>query len=301
MLRVRLPPEPLTKHMSSWSSQECSPRCQRGDRGFKSRRGRFLKSARYANWKSGEAQTFVILRVRLPPLPLEACVGWALACPSGCNPPASGSAGSGTEPAEEAGLVAARRTEARKSARSSIGSGQQPLTLQRRVQFPHGSFGTTDQVVQLVDTRRSERRACSGLGVRLSPWSFDIRCRRGWRPTGSHKAGRPVRFRGLQLTQTLTQVGQRPVKAHTLRLPGATPGPATSWPSTQTGKAADHRHSRRCPEPGDFVGSTPNSATARSRGQTARHQPDMLETMVQLHPGSFSVTVCRCFGSTPLW
>ena len=90
-----------------------------------------------------------------------------------------------------------------------------------------GEIEEYDQVVQLVDTRRSERRAPMGLGVRLSPWSLDIRCRRGWRPTGSHKAGRPVRFRGLQLTQILTQVGQRPVKAHTLRLPGATPGPAT--------------------------------------------------------------------------
>lgn len=87
------------------------------------------------------------------------------------------------------------------TARSSIGSGQQPLTLQRRVQFPHGSLGTTDQVVQLVDTRRSERRAHSGLGVRLSPWSLAMRCRRGWRPTGFHKAGVPVRFRGLQLKQ----------------------------------------------------------------------------------------------------
>ena len=34
-----------------------------------------------------------------------------------------------------------------------------------------------------------------------------------------------------------------------------------------------------------FVGSTPTSVTSRSRGQTARRQPDMLETMVQLHPG----------------
>jgi hypothetical protein len=28
------------------------------------------------------------------------------------------------------------------------------------------------QVVQLVDTRRSERRALTGLGVQLSPWSL---------------------------------------------------------------------------------------------------------------------------------
>src|SRR5579872_5335361 len=68
------------------------------------------------------------------------------------------------------------------AARSSIGSGQQPLTLQRRVQFPHGSLSTIDvhdQVVQLVDTRRSERRARAGLGVRLSPWSLAMRCNAG--------------------------------------------------------------------------------------------------------------------------
>ena len=42
---------------SSRSSPECSPACHAGDRGFKSHRGRF-HSARYANWQSGEAQTF---------------------------------------------------------------------------------------------------------------------------------------------------------------------------------------------------------------------------------------------------
>ena len=40
MLWVQLPPEPLTDDMSSQSSPECSPPCQGGDRGFKSRRGR---------------------------------------------------------------------------------------------------------------------------------------------------------------------------------------------------------------------------------------------------------------------
>ena len=45
-------------------------------------------------------------------------------------------------------------------ARSSIGSGHQPLTLARRVRFPHGSLnGFFGQVVKLVDTRRSDRRA----------------------------------------------------------------------------------------------------------------------------------------------
>ena len=40
ILWVRLPPEPLQHNTSSRSSQECSPRRQRGDRGFKSHRGR---------------------------------------------------------------------------------------------------------------------------------------------------------------------------------------------------------------------------------------------------------------------
>ncbi len=154
---------------------------------------------------------------------------------------------------------------------------------------PVRAIRNTDQVVQLVDTRRSERRAHTGLGVRLSPWSLEMRCRRGWRPTGFHTAGVPVRSRGLQLKLILTQVGQCPAKAHNLCRPGATPGPATYGRVRKQEK-------RPVRETGDFVGSTPTSATMKSRGQTARHQPDMLETMVQLHPGSLSETVCRCFG-----
>ena len=150
--------------------EERSPRLPVTEKTAGSNPVRRASSARYANRKSGEAQTFVILRVRLPPLPLETRVGWASACPSGCNPPVSDSAGS----------TPARRTEARKSARSSIGSGHQPLTLEGRVQFPHGSFGTTDQVVESADTRRSERRAHTGLGVRLSPWSLQARLAPNW-------------------------------------------------------------------------------------------------------------------------
>jgi hypothetical protein len=33
---------------------------------------------------------------------------------------------------------------------------------------------TIDQVVKLADTRRSERRALKGMGVRLSPWSLNV-------------------------------------------------------------------------------------------------------------------------------
>ena len=42
-------------NMSSWSSPECSPPCQGGDRGFKSHRGRFDNDlARYANGKAAK-------------------------------------------------------------------------------------------------------------------------------------------------------------------------------------------------------------------------------------------------------
>ena len=60
MLWVRLPPEPLTTTRPRGAA-ECSPACHAGDRGFKSHRGRFNNLARYANWQSGEAQTFVIV------------------------------------------------------------------------------------------------------------------------------------------------------------------------------------------------------------------------------------------------
>ena len=40
-----------------------------------------------------------------------------------------------------------------------------------------------DHVVELADTRRSDRRALAALGVRVSPWSL-THCRRGRCPTG---------------------------------------------------------------------------------------------------------------------
>lgn len=47
--------------------------------------------ARYANRQSDEAQTFMIVQVRLLPASLNQIrVGWALVRPSGCNPPAFG-------------------------------------------------------------------------------------------------------------------------------------------------------------------------------------------------------------------
>ena len=160
MLWVQVPPGPLDTALSSWSSLECSPACHAGDRGFKSRRGRYWRiAARYANRQSGQAQTLVICGFDSRLRHLRPCVGWASACPTACK--AASSKG-------YAGSTPARRTD--NTARSSIGIGYQTLDLARRVRFPHGLL--QDQVVQLEDTRRSERRARKGLGVQISPWSL---------------------------------------------------------------------------------------------------------------------------------
>ena len=129
MLWVRLPPE-LLNCLSSWSSPECSPACHAGDRGFKSHRGRFdrhERRARYAIRQSGEAQTFVILRVRSPPAPLL----------GSCSSRRS------VKPLSQNKRGGRREVQPLHdpldSACSSIGSGHRPLKPERRVRFPHGS------------------------------------------------------------------------------------------------------------------------------------------------------------------
>ena len=70
MLWVRLPPGPLQLVTSSWSSQECSPACHAGDRGFKSHRGRLDDAVRKpAKRRSSNLRD--CLWVRLPPVLLE--------------------------------------------------------------------------------------------------------------------------------------------------------------------------------------------------------------------------------------
>ena len=75
---------------------ESSSPCHGEGRGFESRQTRWNGTVRKLEKRRDQPtscrsvpETFVNLRVRLPPLPLDIRVGWALACPSGCNPPAS--------------------------------------------------------------------------------------------------------------------------------------------------------------------------------------------------------------------
>ena len=142
--------------------------------------------ARYAIWQSGEAQTFVFCGFKSHPCHSITCVGWALACPSGCNPPASCSAGS----------TPARRTQI--SARSSSGSGCWPLTPATRVQIPHGSMtwpsGATGRHATL-------RTSCPyGLGSSTLPL---VTAGGAGARLAFIRPGCPDRYRGLQLRTTI--------------------------------------------------------------------------------------------------
>ena len=76
-------------------------------------------------------------------------------------------------------MVAARRNEGERNIRP-VRLSVQDTSLSRwqggfNSRTGHsGEIEEYDQVVQLVDTRRSERRALRGLGVRLSPWSLQV-------------------------------------------------------------------------------------------------------------------------------
>ncbi len=127
---------------------------------------------------------------------LRTCVGWASASPTACKAAAKGCAGS----------TPARRTD--NMARSSIGTGHRSLKPERPGSIPARATAY-DRVAQLVDARRSERRAARHGSSSLPLVTDD--CRRGRCPTGSHKAGAP----------------------------GSIPGPATAtccgWASAQPG------------------------------------------------------------------
>ncbi len=154
---------------SSWSSPECSPPCQGGDRGFKSHRGRCATDTRCGTVRKLAKRRSSNLRelwVRLPTRATE-IVNRVVCLTAACK-----------AVVHEISEVDDERFNSfpthwscgfcyRSSARSSIGSGRQPLKLERRVRFPHGSLARACRPSgELVDTRRSERRA-------VEAWEFD--------------------------------------------------------------------------------------------------------------------------------
>lgn len=110
------------------------------------------------------------------------------------------------------------RDKSRKKKRTSVWL----LSLHSRLEFFHG------QVVQLADTRRSERRARTGLGVQLSPWSISVESRE--LRDKSHKKARTSSLAldsyHSSLNFPTTQVDQSPTGSHKPGSSGATPEPA---------------------------------------------------------------------------
>ena len=120
------------------------------------------------------------------------------------------------------GSTPSRRTD--NMARSSSGQGCETLILATWVRFPYGSLTTIQhsQVAELVDTRRSERRARKAceFDSRLGYLTLQVR-----QVSNRLSYGRCARLDTE--TCNLTRVGQCSSRPHKPGLPGATPGPAT--------------------------------------------------------------------------
>ena len=191
MLRVRLPPEPSIT--PSWSSPECSPRCQRGGRGFESRRGR-LQVRRHGT-QTGKAARLKpgCLWVRLPPVLLATgFLGWCSSrrrvnpLPSSCE--------------AEGGRFNSITSHWRLSikVRSSIGRTSAPQAGEAGSIPARTTRSMTDSPGGGTGRRAGLRSTCPrGVGVRVSP--------------------RRLRLR----------VGRCSAEFHTLGGGGSTPRPAT--------------------------------------------------------------------------
>ena len=271
MLWVRLPPGPSETHRprgAAWSARLPVTQEIAGSNpveGALDNAGAVRKSAKRPSSNLGE------LRVRVPPAPLRTCAGWALVSLSGCNPPAFGLCRFNSCPAH---------------------FRHGPFVYRHRMPDPRsGEAGSTparatehDQVAQLADARRSERRAArhgsSTLPLvtdrlqarQVSNWLSYGRCARF--DTGACNCGWASAQPGL------ISLDRR----------CATPGPATD--------RVRKREKRRGREPRDFAGSTPVPVTEMipwSNGEGA--WVTTRKAVVRLPPDHS--TVCRCFGSTP--
>ena len=175
--------EGVLHNTSSRSSPECSPPCHGGDRGFKSRRGRSTTRHGTQTGKAAKLKSSRLLWVRLPPV---SHIGNGPCSPRRPVTPSSSNKRSGRrevrilhDPLKTRSSIG--RTPAPPAGRTTLTGGArfksraghwQTKNLQRGFGRQSDQSAIRGQVVQLVDTRRSERRALPGLGVRLSPWSL---------------------------------------------------------------------------------------------------------------------------------
>jgi hypothetical protein len=231
MLRVRIPPEPFSSRTPSRSSQECSPPCQGGDHGFKSHRGRCgsmcIRSARYANRQSGQAQTLVICG--FDSLSCH-CFGWCSSrrpvkpLPSNCV--AVGERFNSFTTHFLSGPVV-------------YWPGHHPLKVEKGVRLPSGLIPyEKENGLWLVLAASQSGPKCIDCLLPTVP-------RRGRCPIGSHKADLPGSIPG---PGTL-RAGWCSAEFHKLGGRGSNPGPAnrsdksevTGWHGTRTGIAVRSR------------------------------------------------------------
>ena len=202
------------------------------------------KTARYANRQSDEAQTFMIVQVRLLPASLnQICVGWALASLSGRNPPAFGLWRFDSVPTHflwRGAMLVLAASLSSSPTRVQFPSASlfpfrlgvmlvvtaRPSTWPTRVRFPSESLEHS-QVVER-NTRDAQNVVPKWACEFDSRLGYFLDCRCGRCPVGFHKPDEPGSIPGPATGLTeLTRVGQRSFGLHKPGPPGATPGPAT--------------------------------------------------------------------------
>ena len=159
----------------------------------------FNNMAWYANWQSDGFQTSVVVGSTPSRATETTCVGWALASPSGCNPPAFGLWRFDSVPAHS------------QTARSSNGSGYETLILVIRVRLPYGSLMISLQV------RQVSNRLSYGRCARLDTETCNL-TRMGQCSFGPHKPEPPGATPGSATCETTRYANRQSGHRPTLRV-----------------------------------------------------------------------------------